>query len=186
MSSEKLKEWELLRSTCVQYPWFDLELRLYRLPDGKIGDYYIINKKESISVSVAVVTRHFKEVILAREFRPGPNRVLLEICGGHVNSGEDHAQVAARQALEQTGYEGRLVYLGSSWCDAHMTSKVHHYLCYDAKKMAKPMAHPGEHIEVVTVQWEDFVNHVLGGQLTSAETGLRAMYCKMTFDEDAT
>src|SRR4051812_43082675 len=43
-------------------------------------------------------------IVLLRQFRHGAERVHVEIPGGMVDPGEDHATAARRELLEETGY----------------------------------------------------------------------------------
>lgn len=46
------------------------------------------------------------EVVLVREFRHGSQRLSLEVPGGHLEAGEEPAETALRECLEETGFRG--------------------------------------------------------------------------------
>ncbi|MCA9673420.1 MAG: NUDIX hydrolase [Kofleriaceae bacterium] len=54
-------------------------------------------------VNVIALTRD-RRVVLIRQYRHGAEGVCLEIPGGMVDPGEDHATAAARELQEETGY----------------------------------------------------------------------------------
>jgi ADP-ribose pyrophosphatase len=56
------------------------------------------------------------EVVLVRQFRPGPGEVLWELPGGIVDADEGLEEAAARELLEETGYRATDVeVVGGAW-----------------------------------------------------------------------
>ncbi len=97
--------WELLEERPGWAGCLPLSVRRYRLPDGSTADWDIFGGHRSVAV-VAITPGG--EVVLARQFRPGPGMVLNELPGGYVEDGDEIAVAAARELLEETGYAGNI------------------------------------------------------------------------------
>jgi ADP-ribose pyrophosphatase len=61
-------------------------------------------------VNVVALTTD-RRVVLVRQYRPGVDRVCLEIPGGMIDPGEDPCAAAVRELAEETGYTGGTVEL---------------------------------------------------------------------------
>lgn len=181
MTQIKPSVWKLLNTSLHEISrWFRYEVRQYLQPDGREAEYVITTVPDG--VAIVAVTDNFEEAVLCREFRPGPNLILTEVCAGQVEPNEDPLAAATRELLEETGYAGQMIHMGTSWRDAKSTGRIHHYLCYAVEKVAEPVQQPCEFIEVVRMPWTEFFVHAKYGQMTSTETALRAIQEKYIFD----
>lgn len=144
-----------------------IEKKVFRLPNGKETDFYLNSGNDS--VACLALTRE-KEVILVRQFRPGPKKILLEIPGGGLNDGESPEEAAARELLEETGYRGEVRFLTKILPTAYATYEKHALVAVDCEKIAEPeLEENGESVEVVLMSLEDFRNHIRTGQMTDVE-----------------
>lgn len=80
--------------------------------DGRVHDFYVIEAPDWINV---IPLTDDGRVVLIEQFRHGTCEVSLEIPGGMVDEGESPHDAAARELLEETGYEaGEVVFLGKT------------------------------------------------------------------------
>ena len=78
--TDKPKKWKALsRETIFQKYGREIEKVMFRLPDGTESDFYI--KKEGPANCVLALTKD-NQVILAKQYRPGPDEIVLELQSG--------------------------------------------------------------------------------------------------------
>ncbi len=142
--------------------------RTFRLPDGRVDDFDI--KHEPQVVCILAITTD-QQVVLARQFRPGPEQILLELPGGGIEPGETPQQAIMRELLEETGYTGRVSYIGASLDCAYTTLVRHNFVATECSKAQEPQTGTGEFTEAVSMPVAEFRQHLRGGQLTDIETG---------------
>jgi ADP-ribose pyrophosphatase len=70
---------------------------------GAVKRFSVIDCADWVNVLALTDDRR---VVLLRQFRPGINKVCLEIPGGIIDPGEDPCEAAARELAEETGYTG--------------------------------------------------------------------------------
>jgi len=84
--------------------WLRVIRRRYTMPDGKESDWELLGGFESVSI---LAITDDDQIVLVRQFRPGPDAVMLNLPGGLVDHGEGVLEAAARELVEETGYEAR-------------------------------------------------------------------------------
>lgn len=141
---------------------------LYRLPDGTESDYYI--KDEGDYVCVLALTKDNK-IVLARQYRPGPDRILLELPGGRIDEGEDPALSASRELLEETGFQGKIESAGNFLTCAYSITKCLVFVATGCEKVGEPMNSASEICEAVLLDIPEFRKLLQSGQLTDVEGG---------------
>lgn len=81
--------------------WLKVARRTYRLPDGRLAEWDMHAGAHTVAVLALTPDR---QLVMVRQFRPGPDRVVLSLPGGLVDPGEDPVAAAARELREETGH----------------------------------------------------------------------------------
>ncbi|SDT83432.1 ADP-ribose pyrophosphatase [Streptomyces sp. TLI_053] len=160
------------RSTVFQVMGRTLDKVTYRLPDGTSRDKLLRN--EPSAAAVLALTPDNK-VIIARQYRPGPDAVLPELPGGFIEPGEDPATAAGRELLEETGYKGDLELAGSCWDDAGSTAKRWAFVARNCVRVADQDLDEMEFVDVALLTLEEFRQVVRDGLMTDVELAYRGL-----------
>jgi ADP-ribose pyrophosphatase len=160
--------WVRLNEQTVYDGYRKIARRTYRLPDGAAADFEI--HLEPRVVTILAFTPQQK-AILARQYRPGPDRFLLELPGGAVETGETTEQAARRELMEETGCEGELHFVGESMRGAYTTMINCNYVALNCRRHSDPRPDAHEFIDVVELPLDDFRVLLRSGQLTDVACG---------------
>jgi len=142
--------------------------RTFRLPNGDVQDFTITEQRPNVCV-LALTDKN--EVVLAKQFRPGPEDVLLELPGGGQEEGETPIEAAARELLEETGYAGDIQHVTACLDCGYSTLRRQCFVATNCKKTAEQNLDDNEFIETVLMPLADFRAHLRSGNLTDVEVG---------------
>lgn len=170
-----VEQWKPLQRKAYEHSvWRRIVDVDFEMPNGEIKTFSLKEEKEVVAV-FAMDTEG--QVILARQFRPGPMEILDELPGGAIDEGENPENAALRELLEETGYEpGEVRFLGQAHECAYSTIKRYIFIALDCEKVADQNLDDGEYIEVVKKPLHQFIQQLMQGALTDPEVGWAALY----------
>lgn len=149
----------------------------FKLPNGKRANFDII--KGNKLVSVFAVTQSNK-VLLIRQFRPGPKKVMFDLAGGSVDPFESPKSAALRELLEETGYSGQLHLLGKAIKGPYDSAIRYNFIALKCKRISSPTPDEHEFIEQVLVSFPQFRQLLKSCALIDIATGYLALdYLKL-------
>ena len=165
-----MEAWRRLGETVVYDRFRRIVSRAFALPDSSTAEFEVLELFDNAAV-LALTPDH--EVVLVREFRPGPEAVLLELPGGVVEADQTPTEAARAELLEETGYEGDVVSAGTMLKDAYATNTKHVFVATDCRQVVEPVE--PLFTEPVLMSLPEFRAHLRSGRLTDTDAAYRAL-----------
>ena len=162
-----IKNWKKLKEEVIKVGFRSVIKRTFELPDGRVDEYTINHWGES--VCILPITEN-NEVVLFKQFRPGPEKVLLELPGGHAEK-QKPIHAAERELLEETGYAGDIKFVGTNYHCGYSDRIRYNFVATNCKKIQEQQLDKNEFGEVVLMPLKEFREHLRSGELTDVETG---------------
>jgi ADP-ribose pyrophosphatase len=162
--------WRKLEEKIVYERFRRVVSRSFSLPNGTSAEFEVVELFDSAAVLALTAAQ---EVILVREFRPGPEAVLLELPGGIVEPGQAPIEAARAELFEETGYQGDVVEAGTILKDAYATNTKHVFAATSCDKVGEP--EEPLFTEPVLMPLAEFRAHLRSGRLTDADAAYRAL-----------
>jgi 8-oxo-dGTP pyrophosphatase MutT (NUDIX family) len=130
-------------------------------------DFYIIETRDWINIIPLIDDN---KVVMIKQYRHGSREVTLEIPGGLVDPGDTPKRAAARELLEETGYQAKkwLKIGGVNPNPALFNNRCYTFLAQDIKKISDPTPDQTEDIEVVLIPLRKIPGLILGGEIDHA------------------
>lgn len=150
-------------------PVFDVMQQTETAANGIRGDYVALTAPDWV-VIVPVYNGCF---VTVRQWRHGEDKLTTEFPGGVMNAGEDPAETAKRELLEETGFRaGKITLLGS--CSPNPALFKNHFYCFLAEELTPTGKQALDEDEILNYALEpmaDFIANFGSGEYSHAFTG---------------
>ena len=162
--------WEILSSKyVVKDRWLTLRADDCRNADGQvIAPYYVLEYPPWVNV-LALTPEH--KVVLIKQYRHGIRQVILELPGGALDEQDASILDAAQRELrEETGYVAEEWRETGTFCASpnNHTNTSHCFLAFGARNVTEPQREPSEHIEVVLMSLDEFLERAYQGEMQNS------------------
>ena len=138
------------------------------LPDGTSARREVVLHPGAVSVVAVTADRR---VVMVRQWRHAVGEALVEIPAGTLRAGEDPAECARRELMEEAGYEpASLDPLAEFWsAPGFLQEYMRVYLALDLRPAALP-ADEDERVEPLLIPWEEALQMCTDGRIRDAKS----------------
>jgi len=146
-------KWKKIKEQIAFKGWRGILQKTFELPNGQEATFDIVQTNTFVTI-VAFTPR--REVILVRQYRPGPEKTLVSFPEGMVEHNEPPEKAAARELLEETGYQAERFVLLKQFHSSYSTEKQICLLALNCGKTGEQQPDHTEFIEVRVLPIEKF------------------------------
>lgn len=170
-----MKPWKnLTEPEIIKVGWRTLTRKTFERPDGVEAEYVTVGEPGARHGAVIALTQDNK-VVIAEQFRPGPEEIMLELPGGNIESGEDPQQAVLRELKEEVGYATEEVeFLGTIRKDAYANATWYFYIARNAKQIHDQDLDEGEFVNIKLVSIAELITAAKTGKMSDAQAILMA------------
>jgi ADP-ribose pyrophosphatase len=177
-----MKGWEVLESKGIfkatdgKTVFIDLYQDKVKTPKGDVITY---TKYRASDVVIVVPFLGRQKLLMIRQYRYPIGKVMLEFPAGHVDSGEDPMETAARELEEETGYVAKKIEYVYRYHPSVSRTKqmVHVFKATGLAKKGATKHDSGEHIKMKTVMVKELGRLVEKGKVENAGTLIAYLLC---------
>jgi len=164
-----MKPWKRIEPTTVtKVGWRTIVSKTFIDNRGNQHVFDIIGREGDETAHIIALTPD-KQVIIARQYRTGPEKVMEELPGGMLSPGEEKTETASRELLEETGYEaGHMEYMGYSYLSNYAHTITHTFLATDCRLVREQELEHEEEVEVDTISISQLLDNAKHGKMTDA------------------
>lgn len=165
-----VEPWRKLAEETVYARYRRVVSKRFELPNGEIAEYEIKDEDDMVAVLALTAAR---DVVLVRQFRPGPEALLLELPAGVIDLGAEPEETAAAELLEETGYAGRIEAAGTMLEEGYSNRRKFVFVAHECRREAEP--EEPSLTEPVLLSLDELRGHLRSGTMADVDAGYLAL-----------
>ena len=137
--------------------------KTFKMPNGTTADFDVTSAKSGKFICCMALTDDMN-IVISKEFRPGPEKVTYDLPMGETDEGESPDAAAPRELMEETGYEAaQMIPLNpaGSVVGAYDDKLGYFYLALGCKWVRPQDLGENEIIDCITMPLKEFINEKL-------------------------
>jgi len=157
----------------------NLDIDTVSFPNGSTGELEIIRHSGASAVVPFLTDPHDEDpqILLLRQYRYAAEGVLYELPAGKLDKGEDPADCARRELMEETGCGAeRIEHVYTMYTTPGFTDEKIHIYMATGLTHGKTEHEPDEFITVETVTMSKALGLIQEGVIKDAKTALGLLY----------
>ena len=143
-------------------------------PSGEEYGYLLWDYKNGEPPVIVIALTENLEVVAIKQYRHAADEVVTEVPGGCLIKNQTLEEAVREELLQETGFEAEKVdklNRKPTWFEpSNLTVPYHAYLARGCKKVAEPKLDKTEHIELVVVDWFEWLRMIDGGEVCDSKT----------------
>ena len=174
MPQGKEKTLEELKEVCVKenriFEGVILNLRSdeVRTPSGHIAKREVAEHKSAVGM-IALTDRN--TILLVRQYRYAVNEIMLEVCAGLIEPGEDPSQAAEREMQEELGVKAKTLHrIGEFYASPGFCTEIFTLFLATGLEESSLPQDEDENVSVVEVALSDIPLMIREGKIRDSKT----------------
>ncbi|HZW82088.1 MAG TPA: NUDIX hydrolase [Candidatus Deferrimicrobium sp.] len=166
MQDKELREVLVKQEVMFQGRMIRLDRDTVRLPNGAETTREVVRHPGA----VAVVALKDDSILLVRQYRYPIDQITLEIPAGKLDKGEAPLACAERELREETGYSGKLTFVGKFYSTAGFSDEIMHLFLATELVWNPLAADDDEFLSVVEIPWQEALAMAQQSKFIDAKT----------------
>lgn len=174
--SVDISAWVKTSEAAQKYGWRWITYKTFKDPTGDEREFATFGRSGTNNVAVIALTKE-KKVVVAKQFRHGPEVMFWELPGGKANEGEELWIAAQRELSEETGYatDKPFIYLGKACRDAYTNDVNSYFLAVDCYERGDQHTDDGEFVEACEIGIDELIKNAKGFRMSDSAGVLLAL-----------